>query len=56
VRIGEVECPILQRYHEQVGGLRNRNPERPHDGLVRDEVLEFRDELLPRDIVHWRSV
>jgi hypothetical protein len=56
VRIGEPEAPLLQRYDEHVGGVRHRNEERPHSRLVHDEMIEFRDELLPRDFVHWQSV
>jgi hypothetical protein len=52
VRIGKTESPFLQRYDEHVGGLRYRNVERPHDRLIHQELLEFRDELLPRNIVH----
>jgi len=56
VRIGKTESPFLQRYDEHVGGLRYRNVERPHDRPIHQEMLEFRDELLPCNIVHWHSV
>jgi hypothetical protein len=56
VRIGKTEGFLLQGYDEDVIGLRYRNQERPHDRLVQDEMLEFRDEFLPCNIVHWYSV